>query len=91
MEERKEMIERLKMLLFHFENKNWLKMKTTSDLAAYIVDRGFCPSVRAIAYQNGIREILELVNKYQDDEYNIIDKQGIKAIRAKIYELIGEK
>lgn len=87
----KEMVNRLTGIILGFEEKNWMKMKTTSDLAEHIVSVGFCPTKKASDYQSGIRELLRIVNHYVDDEYNIIDSDGINAIRQKIYSLIGEK
>lgn len=85
------MVDTLTRIIVQFDNEKWLKMATRKDLATYIIDKGFCPSTSVSRYQQGIREILEIIKDYRDEEYNIIEEDGIDKLIDKIYSLIGEK
>ena len=86
-----EMAKALSNIIYQFDEENWMKMATRLDLSRYIISKGFCPTARAMEFQNGIRELLSILKDNFDDEYKIIDENGVNQLRSKIYSLIGEK
>lgn len=85
----KEMVQELRSIIFQFENERWLKMATTTDMAKYIIARGFCPSNEKKKYIKCLNRISEILEKHYDDEYEIVDKKGIEKIKQAIEECVG--
>ena len=86
-----EMVNRLANLIYQFDEETWMKMATRKDLARYIVEKGFCPTTKVAKYQEGVYEILQTLKENYDEEYHIIDETGVKLLRLKIKQLIGEQ
>lgn len=83
---------RLAQIIREFENKNWLTLKTTSDLAKFIVEeKGFCPTTKATRYQEGIYTAIKLLQNSIDEEYEIADKKDIQNIIVFLNNLLKEQ
>ena len=86
-----ELVKDLTRAIKKFEDKNWLKMTTRKDLAEYLIENGFSPSAKVFEYKKGILDILYIVNQNYDEEYRIIEEKGVRLLKDRIYQLIGEK
>lgn len=84
-----ELVKELREIIARFENENWIKMATSTDLAKYIVSRGFCPSDETKRYMRCLKKISTILDNYYDEEYDILEKKGVDKIKQAISDCVG--
>lgn len=79
---REDDIKWLRAIIKSFEEKNWLKMATSTDLATYVVDCGFRPTQKTTHMVTAITEALELLGFMKNNKI---------AVKSEDLELLEEK
>lgn len=67
--EKEQNIKLLKQIICDFENERWLKMATRTNLATYIVEKGFHPSTDVAYYKCAIAKVIkELIDLLEQSD-----------------------